>query len=215
MRIKLSPLASQVRGRHGGTVYTKSRGSETIRRFKSPVNTQSVARTHARAAFANLQRIYSSLYAPLTTSIEDYPRLGAVTPRNWFIALNYAQCRGQGSTRYLHTMPPHHPGLAPINWFAWPEYPLHVASWVYPSDPSGWTYLGILMWAVKTRDLRVNDRTYDWDVSIQYFDYKPTSPEGWGVIRYNGEGYQRGGQIHWRDPDGVEWYSESVIQYGA
>jgi len=161
MRIKLAPLTDTARGRSGGIVFTKGRGATTLRRFKHPVNTQSVARTNARVAFANLQTIYSAMPGWVPWCFEDYPLRGARTPRNLWLSLNLKTMIGEPDLSKLVATPALYPGLmgpgttaewAAYYWLVYPDY---------PDTPPGWTYYGVVAWAIRSYDFTVR-RTGAW-----------------------------------------------------
>jgi len=154
--------------------------------------------------------MYSSFKAPLTTSIEEYPRLGAVTPRNFFVGLNMALAWWGDDLRFFITMPVHHPGQALLNYNAGVSGPNHVTFFDYPPTPPGWSYAGVMSWAFRSPDPREKQVNYDWDFSIYWNAEKPEGATVTGQPRYPASIYLRGGQIRWLDPDGVYWYSEPM-----
>lgn len=207
MRIKLGPVTSQVRGRFGGSVASKGRGSETIRRFTHPTNTQSEARTHARNAFANLQSIFSAFYGYSLASLRDYPFPTPQTPRSWWLHLNLSTMTGEtGSTKLTYALPFYpHPWPTVGSFSAWGgnmgvnDAEIHA--------PDGWTSLNGILWTFIDHDFRTKHAPESWDFqtglkSPAFGNYYNTCAKKWTyyIIVYQARATDPEGTVHYSVP---------------
>jgi len=210
MRIKLAPLATTARGRHGGVVATKGRGSETIRRFTHPVNTQSQARTEARNAFANLQHIYTPSRTYIRLLLNGNPPLTTKTHRNRFIGLNQQTMTGKSDLTSLRLSSSDVPNLT-IRIYAVNETATEIV--LYSTDksfPAGWTCTHWVAWIIRDGDFRTLLSPDHW---VQGASTRPYANLNCPVVApIKPATYLVGAFIRAYDPSGAEWHGNSNTQ---
>lgn len=113
-RISLGPIVSDASGKIAGTVFSRWKGRNYVRRLITPSNPQSVDQTAQRNAMARCVELWRSLTATLKTQLDTFATGLRMSGYNWFVGQN----RVNEVTYDSAKLTPHNPDIPMIEDFA-------------------------------------------------------------------------------------------------
>ncbi len=113
-RIKLAPIVSDASGKIAGTVFSRWKGRNYIRKLVTPHNPQSAAQTVVRDSMARCVELWRSLTAALKVQLDTFATGIRMSGYNWFVGQNRVTEEGHDSAK----LTPHNPDVTMIQDFA-------------------------------------------------------------------------------------------------
>lgn len=113
-RITLAPIVSDVAGKIAGTVFSRWKGRNYIRKLVTPANPQSAAQTAQRNAMARCVELWRSLNSRVKTQLDTFATGIRMSGYNWFVGQN----RVDEVTYDSNALLPHNPDRTMVQDYA-------------------------------------------------------------------------------------------------
>ena len=208
MKIRLAPLASDLTGSSKAITAVSRPGSNYVRRKSQKAAPSIGGRAAARAAFSNIQKLYTVAEPQFRAAWEEYPFERVTDARTDLLSQNLGDLTGAADMAAMVTTPVTRVFLEPTLISIFTAGARFTVTYTFPTPPGGWTF-----------DRRMLSYWFDTDMSVKrdanYWDFRERD-RGNFVASENSFNLNPGDRVRWcvylryLSPDGVRFFSASI-----